>query len=54
MGMSEFYGATDEAESIATLYRAELASTSSTSDVYGRSRTRSCSGARSSGAIGSC
>ena len=51
MGMSEFYGARDEAESIATIHRAlELGVTSSTPPTCtARSRTRSWSAGRSRG-----
>ena len=49
MGMSEFYGDSDEDEAIATIHRAlELGVTMlDTADMYGPSRTRSSWAARS-------
>ena len=57
MGMSEFYGAADEAEAVATIHRAlELGVTLlDTADMYGSATTSSWSAARSpTGATRSC
>src|SRR3569833_415952 len=52
MGMSDFYGPGDDAESVATVHRAlDLGVTFlDTADMYGRSRTRNWSAGRSPGA----